>query len=208
VTVKKTSLWTSALMAVIAITLVAQTASAQATQPAASGSKPHQVGLIDLAHIFKNYKKFEDQTSSLEALAKNAEMKGQQKIEQMKAVQAKLQTLTAGSPDYNAQEGELIRLQTELQTFRQVEQREIVRKQAELYKAIYVEVQGAVKLYAEHYNYTLIMRFNRAEVAEAANPNGIIQSMNRQVVFYNESDDLTDPILNHLNSQYSQTAGR
>ena len=197
---KKFSLWTTAALLAFGM-LVAVPASAQDEAAA-----PHQIGLIDLAHIFKNYDKFKDQTTGLEAAAKDAEAKAQAMLQQMKDVQAQMQGLAPGSPDYNAKESTLIELQTKLQAFRQVEQRDIVRKQAEVYKKIYMEVQEAVGQYAKYYKYTLIIRFNRAQVAEAGDPQGIIQSMNRQVVYFQSQDDLTDPILNFLNDKYHKAS--
>lgn len=193
---KKFSLWTTAALLAFGM-MVAVPASAQ-DQAAA----PHQIGLIDLAHIFKNYDKFKDQTTGLEKAAKDAEAEAQAMLQQMKDVQAQMQGLAPGSPDYNDKESQLIELQTKLQAFRQVEQRGIVRKQAEVYKKIYLEVQEAVGQYAKYYKYTLIIRFNRNQVAEAGDPNAIIQSMNRQVVYFQSQDDLTDPILNFLNDKY------
>ncbi len=197
---KKFSLWMTAFVATAGLLVAVNTASAQDQTTA------HQVGLIDMAHIFKNYEKFKAETEGLQAAAQQAEAKAQAMVAEMKNVQGQMQGLTAGSPDYNAKESALIELQTRLQAFQQVERRDIVRKQAEVYKKIYVEVQGAVSMYAKHYNYTLIMRFNREDLAAAGDPQKIIQGMNRQVVWHRPQDDLTDPILQYLNDQYSQQA--
>lgn len=178
------------------------------SQDAAATPAPHQIGLIDMAHIFKNYEKFKDQTASLQKLAEEAEAKAQAMMEKGRKGQEQLQTLTPGTPEYTQIESELIKLKTELETFRQVEQQKIVRQQAEVYKTIYLEVQDVVNRYAQYYKYTLVIRFNRGDVAEAGNPNAIIQNMNRQVVYYQPQDDITDPILKHLNDQYRKSASR
>ena len=202
---KKFSRWMTAFVAVAGLLVAVNTASAQ-DQPAAAGASAHQVGLIDMAHIFKNYEKFKAETQGLQAAAEQAEAKAKDMVAQMQAKQGQMQGLAAGSADYNKLEAEIISLQTQLQTFQQVERRDIVRKQADVYKKIYVEVQGAVAQYAKYYNYTLIMRFNREDVAEATDAQQIIQGMNRQVVWYRTQDDLTDPILQYLNDQYKRTA--
>lgn len=202
---KKTNLWMTAFVVTAGLLFAVNTASAQ--QPAATAAaSAHQVGLIDMAHIFKNYEKFKAETQGLQGAAEQAEAKAQAMVTEMKNVQGQMQGLTPGSADYNAKEATLIGLQTKLQTFQQVERRDIVRKQAEVYKKIYVEVQSAVSMYAKHYEYTLIMRFNREELEAAGDPQKIIQGMNRQVVWHRPQDDLTDPILNYLNNEYSKTA--
>jgi hypothetical protein len=64
-----------------------------------------------------------------------------------------------------------------------------------------------VDKYAQHYHYTLIMRFNRDEVGAAEDPPEVIKSMNRQVVYFRQQDDITKPILNVLNQWYQPSAG-
>lgn len=201
---KKIRLWMTACVATAGLLVAVNTASAQQTQPAASAA--HQVGLIDMAYIFKNYEKFKAETQGLQSAAEQAEAQAQSMVAEMKNIQGQMQGLTPGSADYNGKEAKLIELQTKLQTFQQVERRDIVRKQAEVYKKIYVEVQQAVSIYAKHYEYTLIMRFNREDLEAAGDPQKIIQGMNRQVVWHRPQDDLTDPILQYLNDRYRQQA--
>jgi len=198
----------SSLVAVALATLGLFVAVAPVMSQEAATSAPHQIGLIDMAHIFKNYEKFKDQTAGLQKLAEEAEAKAKAMMEEGKKGQEQLQTLVAGSPEYSALEAKLIKLKTELETFRQVEQQKIVRQQADVYKTIYLEVQDVVNRYAAYYKYTLVIRFNRADVADAGNPQAIIQNMNRQVVYYQTQDDITDPILKHLNDQYKKTASK
>lgn len=191
-------------MAAFGLMATSWTLTAADTAPSA----PHQIGLIDMAHIFKNYEKFKDQTASLQKEAEDAQNRAKGMATKGQDLQAQLAAFTPGSAEYNKVEGELIDLQAKLQAFQQQEQREIVRKQAEVYKKIYLEVQDVVNRYASHYHYTLVIRFNRGDVAEASKPDAIIQNMNRQVVYYQTQDDITDPILSYLNDQYRKTAGR
>jgi len=173
--------------------------------PAAAAEKAtHQVGLIDMAHVFKNYSKFKSLTEEMQAEAKAAQDKAQAMVEEMKAIQASMKELSEGSADFTTKEKQLLSMQTELETFRKVQQREFLRKEAEIYKEVYMEVQDAVQKYAKYYKYTLIIRFNRQDVGAAENPQEIISSMNRQVVYYREQDDLTTPILNYLNDEFTK----
>ena len=173
----------------------------------AAAAATHQVGLIDMAHVFKNYDKFKSMTEDMQADAKAAQAEAEAMVEQMKQIQATMQNLTEGSTDYIANETKILTLQTKLESFRKVQQREFLRKEAEIYKTVYMEVQNAVQRYAKYYKYTLVLRFNRQSVDAAENPQEIITSMNRQVVHYREEDDLTDPILDFLNDEYSKSKG-
>ncbi|MCA9089931.1 MAG: OmpH family outer membrane protein [Planctomycetaceae bacterium] len=203
---KKLSLSLFAVVLAATVAFGPATATAQQAAPAT----PHQVGLIDMAYIFQNYEKFTDQTDTLKKAAEQAQTKANAMVESLKQQQQVLQGLNPGSPDYAAQESKMIEAQTKLQTFQQVEQREITRKQAEVYKQIYLDVQKAVGEYANYYKYTLVLRFSREDVADSANPQQIIQGLNRQVVYHQEEHDITQSILDYLNQSYrrAKTAGK
>ncbi len=159
-----------------------------------------------MAHVFKNYDKFKSLTEDMKADAKKAQSDAEAMVEEMKKVQAAMQGLQEGSADYAKNEEKILGMQSKLEAFRKVQQREFLRKEAEIYKTVYMEVQEAVQKYAKYYQYTLIIRFNRQSVDAAENPQEIITSMNRQVVYYRENDDLTDPILEFLNGEYKKNS--
>ena len=163
-----------------------------------------------MAHVFKEYDKFKALSDGLRAEVEASDEEAKVRIEELQSIQAQLTsgTLTQGSAEYNALEQRLVSKSSELETFRKMKQRDFLRAEADIYKTVYLEVQDAVQKYARYYKYTLIMRFNRDKVEDADNPQEIIQSMNRPVVYHRAEDDLTDPILNFLNGEYSKTAGR
>ena len=179
-----------------------------ATAPAAA--TPHQVGLIDMAHVFKEYSKFKALSESLKEEVQTVDNEAKGMVQALQQMQAQLAsgTLAEGSQQYSDLEQQLVTKATELEAFKKMKQRDFVRKEADIYKTVYLEVQDAVSQYAKIYKYTLIMRFNREKVESAENPQEIIASMNRPVVFHQAKDDLTDPILKYLNDQYGKTAAR
>jgi Skp family chaperone for outer membrane proteins len=193
--------------AVVAAGLFVSTRSSHGQAGAAQKQAIHQVGLIDMAHVFKNYDKFKTSTAALQEQIKAADESAKKQIDAMKVVQEKMGGLQQGSPDYAALEQQLIAATTKLETFKKTSQLSFLRAEAEIYKTVYLEVQNAVQQYAGVYKYTLIMRFNRNPVEDAENPQAIIQSMNRQVVYYRNEDDLTDPILSYLNDRYTKSGG-
>ena len=91
---------------------------------AGADAAAHQVGLIDMAWVFKNYEKFKTQTGALQADIKAADEQARGEIEQMKVLQERLQSggLQKGSPDAQKTESTLIEMQTRLETFRKKSQ--------------------------------------------------------------------------------------
>lgn len=178
--------------------------------PAPVTKSQHQVGLIDMAHIFQNYQKFTALTDSLQAEIKATDEQTQRMVEQMKTQQSVLTSgnLTEASPEFLKAEAELLAMQTELQAFQRKAQREFLTKEANIYKTVYMEVEDAVTRYATYYKYTLVIRFNRQDVDTAENPRDIISGMNRQVVYHRPDDDLTQVILDYLNTEWQNKQSR
>ena len=195
----------AAVVATLALTPVRVSAQG-AGQPQQPAPSPHQVGLIDVAYIFENYEKFKDQREGLKAAAEKAQAQAMQMAEAFRAKQQALQTLTPNSQEYAKVEAELFEMQGRLQAFQQSEQRDIVRKQADLFKQVYMEVQKATNDYSKYYKYTLVLRFSREDTTAATDPQKILQGLNKQVVYYQQNDDITDDILNYLNDTYRKSA--
>jgi len=212
--VKKLIVSLTAAAALIAALLTAtptQGQQAPAAQPAAARQvRPHQIGLIDMAYVFNNYEKFKAMQAAVQADLKTVREQAQGTIDQIKALNEQLTSGThrPNSPEYQQTEARIIQMQTELETKSRVIQAQNLKREAEIYKQIYLEVQDAIKVYADHYGYTLIIRFDRENVAESSDPQQVLQRLTRQVVYHRTEDDLTMVILTHLNQSYARAAGR
>lgn len=181
------------------VPLTALTSAAFSQQTA---SDVHQIGLIDMAHVFKNYEKFKSGTQALQDEVAQRQSGLTAKVEEGKRLQQQMKEYNVGSPEFEKLEGELVNLQAELKKIQLKNQREFMKREADLYKEIYLEVYEAVNRYARYYKYTLIMRFERAGLAAAENPQDIVEGLNQQVLYHRNRDDLTDPILNYLNEKW------
>lgn len=210
---KKLIVSLTAVAALVAVLLTATQTRGQSANPNAGGARtprPHQIGLIDMAYVFNNYEKFKALQEAVQADLKVAKDKAQATIDEMKRLNELLTSNThkPTSPEYQKIEAEMIRLQTELEAYGRVTQSQNLKREAEIYKQVYLEVQDAIKIYAEYHGYTLIIRFDRENVADSTDPQQVLQRLTRQVVYHRQEDDLTNVILNHLNSTYAKASGR
>lgn len=183
-------------------------ASTARSQNANSEQLPHKVGLIDMAHVFKEYKKFKALREDLKFEIEASDRKAKAMAVQAQNIQKQLRegVFKEGTPEFKKLETQLIQLKTQFEAFRAQAQREFLRKESQIYKTVYLEVADTVDQYAVAYHYTLILRFNRQSLADAENAKGILQSMNRQVIYFQSEHDITDPILTYLNKVYKQAA--
>lgn len=179
---------------------------ASAKDAAEAKSLPHKVGLIDMAHVFKHYKKFEYLREDLKLKIGDSEAQAKKMAEDIKALQSEMKELKEGSPEFGVKEQKLAKASAEFETFRRSTQREILKEESQIYHQIYMEVADAVKKYSKFYKYTLVLRFNREDL-NPEDPQGLIQGMNRQVVFHQEEDDMTNSVLQHLNDKFDEGQG-
>ncbi len=189
-----------ASLAVTMFSCFAATARGQAAQPS---SVPHKVGLIDMAEVFKKYKKFDALRDDLKIDITRSQQEDQKQMSRITKLQKQIKLLKPDAPDYAKFEKELLGATSELQAYRNGVKRNLLKKESQIYKTIYLEVTDVVQQAAEAYHYTLIIRFNRQSLEEADDPRKVIQTMNQLVVDYREEDDITDSVLDYLNKRYS-----
>jgi len=176
---------------------------ARSENPGSTASAPGKIGLIDMAHVFKNYDKFKSLREDLKAEIVQSDQKAKNMARQVQALQVEMKKFKEGAPNYLSREKKLVRLVSEFETFRKVEQRRFLRREAEIYKTVYLEVTDAVRKYAEYYKYALVIRFNSRGLETVANPAEVIKSMNRQVVYHRNENNITKPVLDYLNRSYA-----
>ncbi len=184
---------------------VTGSAHAQGTR-AADG--PHRIGLIDMARVFKSYKKFDNLREELKGELQKSEEKFKQMAEIIRKESEELKLIKQGTDEYAAKEKAILGHTTQAETFRKTQQRDLIRREAQIYKQIYLEVSDAVQKYASHFNYTLVLRFSSDELDTVENPEEVMRGLNRQVVYYRPSDDITNAIVNYLNQKYQRTAAQ
>lgn len=196
-------------MALVAAVCCTASANAQ-NGNAKANATPHKVGLIDMAHVFKNYKKFKQLREDLKKEIQKSDNQAKGMVEKLKELQANLKSpkFKKDSPQVKAWRKQFIELSATYQSYRQEEQAKFLEREAQIYRTVYLEVAAAVKIYAEWYKYTLILRWNSEGVAEAKGAKTILGRMNRQVIYVKEGLDITVPILTYVNQQYIKTTNK
>ena len=191
------------LAGVLALTGDAFSQQKDRKRPGATAANiPHKVGLIDMAYVFKNYKKFESLREELKVEIAESEDKAKSMQKEIAEGQQQLKTYMEGSTEYTKVEKQLVQKAADFENFRRQMSRTFLKKESQIYLQVYNEVSTMVEKYAKHFDYTLIMRFNREDL-DTENPQALLQGMNRQVVYYRADDDITKPVLDSLNRKFN-----
>lgn len=192
---KKTCFW--AILAAAILSSVASTSLAQG-QPQFNGG----VAIIDLSYIFKNHENFKAMTEGMRQDVLKAE-------EVLKARRTEIETLAKrltdlgnelrkDSPEYKQLDADLTRKKIDLSTQVSQQKKEFLEKEAKIYFQVYQEVIDEVKFFAERQRISLVLRFN-GDPATDGDPQEILKQLNKSVVYYNNSIDITPMILDSLN---------
>lgn len=175
------------------------------TEPAADEA-PHKIALIDMAYVFKNYKKFEVLREDLKNEIGETENEAKARADQIQTLQKKMKALSEGSQEFTVAEQQFAKASAEFEAFRRAAQRDFLKKESQIYHTIYQEVTDTVAKYANYFHFTLVLRFNREEL-DSENAQKLIEGMNRQVVWHKPENDITDAVVKYLNQAYDRTTG-
>jgi len=179
-------------------------AQSESTDPAAANAGlPHQVGLIDMAYVFKNSIRFHSLTEELQREIERTDQEAKVLVDRIRQLQAELKQSSSEDSSSRLEE-QLVKARTELESFKRVAQQSFLRKEADIYKDVYLEVEEAVRRYASYYKYTLILRFERQALSDQDDPQQVMNGMNRQVVHFQPHDDITEPVLKYVNSNWDK----
>lgn len=171
------------------------------TQPAAAAA-PVKIGLVDMARVFKEYNKFEDMRASLKGEMEAALSEAKKIASDAEKVKEELKLLKPGSAEYVKREADLAQLSSDFETKRKLANVQYQRKEAEIFQDIYVDAVGVIKLYAEHFKYSMVMRFNSADL-DKSNPTSVVNGLNKLVIYHRPQDDITEAVIDYLNRKYT-----
>ena len=176
-------------------------------QPAAAAAPaalPVKIGLVDMARVFKEYNKFSDMRASLQGEMEAALADAKKIAGDAEKVKEELKLLKPGSAEYIKRESDLAQLSSDFETKRKIANLNYQRKEAEIFQDIYVDAVGVIKLYAEHFKFSMVMRFNSADL-DKSNPTSVVNGLNKLVIYHRPQDDITDAVIDYLNRKYTPT---
>ncbi len=165
----------------------------------------HRVAVVDVAFIFKNHPGIKTQVEKVEADMKafEADMKARQ--DELRQVAEQLKTFKVGSPDYAAQEEKFAQLESKLRLDMQRIRQQLAEMEAKIYYDNYKLISEGVKFLANHYKINLVLRYN-SEDMKADNGESVIRSVMKNIVYHDESLDMTKGVMQYLDQRLKQPA--
>ena len=200
---KRLSLSLLTALAVLATGSLAQ--AQRSTNPAA----PSSIGLIDMAYVFQKYEKFVDMRDALQAKIAQSDEQAKKMVQEIQRLQQQLaeakKEFNASSPQVEQLEKQILDAQGQFQSFKKSTQLKLAREESDMLRTIYSDVSSMVNKYARYREYTMVLRFNRKDISADMQPQEAIQLMNKNVIYHQTANDITDPVLAQLNKEYNKS---
>lgn len=193
--VKKLVLTLSIVAVISAFGTFLQVASGQA-----KSSIPHRVALVDVGYIFAQSNKFKSLRADWTADFNEKDKRLKEEVTKIRGMGKELEDYKKGSSEYLSKQKEILQVSAQVEAERKENTLDLARKESQFYQEVYAEIAHAVRLYAEAKRYTLVLRFNRADET-SDDPQKVVQTIQKMVVFHQDEDDITSAILKHLNSK-------
>jgi outer membrane protein len=175
---------------------------------ASKGAPPAaRIAVIDLGHVYRNYRKFEDLRKDVKEALEAAEARAKGYVDQAQAIQKELKAgqFDETSPEYLEREKKVIQLSSRFEAYKTLARKDLAQRDARVYLDIYNDIANVVKLVAEQNGYTLVVQVNR-EAASAEDPKAIGQTLGNSVIFHRAQEDITESVLAYLNRKYESSA--
>jgi outer membrane protein len=190
--VKRTWLLGGALAVAVGMTLCGV-----AYQPVhAQGQPGIRVAVIDVGKVFKEYSKYKSLADTLKAdiEAKENELKSMEqamrgKAESIKSIKAQA--------DRDRIEKEIADLKFSFEKKRQTYRSDLMRREADMYTTIYKELTDMLAAYCKENSIHMVLRLQE----DGEDPQAVLQTINRQVVYCHPNLDLTTVMVQGLNSR-------
>ncbi len=188
-----------------AIGLAIITTSVLAPATGVAEESGHRIAVVDVAYIFKNHEGIKGQVAKVEndLKAYDEQLKG--KREELRLAIEQLKTLKVGTPAYTQQEEQVAGMESRLRLDMNRKRKELADAEAKIYFENYQMIANGVKFLAQHYKINIVLRSN-SEDMDLEKGDSVIRGVMKDIVYYDESLDMTKGVMQYLDKTLAQTA--
>lgn len=170
------------------------------------GSTATNIALLDVSYIFKNHPRFKSMMEEMKSDVERAETAVNGERDKLRKLVEQLDTLRKGTQDYKNMEEEIARREAELSVKVSMQRKEFLTSEAKIYNTVYQEIEQEVGYYCSSRGIDIVLRFN-GDPVDVNKPDSVLSYINKPVVFYSKSLDITPNILDAMVKRSGAPAG-
>jgi Skp family chaperone for outer membrane proteins len=164
-----------------------------------AAAEPLPVALVNVDRILKVHKPFLEKLDPLKAEAKELDAKLQVRQAEIENAASQLRAVQPGSSDHQRLQLQLVKLQTDLQQFVNIERQGLQKKEVAVYLEFFRQLDAETSKYAKAHGIKLVLRQYETSYDDAQPIPDVLKALNRTIL-YEEGLDITDEILKALNA--------
>jgi Skp family chaperone for outer membrane proteins len=199
--VKKSRLMAVTAVCLLLLSLIVTQAFTQVSpvrQPVAGQAGPSaNIALLDVSYIFKNHPRFKSMMDEMKADVDRAESDVNKERDTLRKLVEQMEGFRKGTPDYKAMEEEIAKREADLSVRVQLQRKDFLARESKIYFTVYKEIEQEVDYYCQNKGIDMVLRFN-GDPVDVDKPDSVLSFINKPVVFYDKSRDITYPILESL----------
>ncbi len=178
----------------------------------AAQSAPHQtgasnVGVINLARVFERYQMTQDLEQMFAQRRQDLKSQAERKRDDIGVLRNALQQFKPGTDDFRQREENLVRAEVEFEVWLEIQERHLKNEHKGWLERIYLQTQDVVGKLAADRGLDLVLTYSDLDRDAPDSVAFKQQILLRTVIYANERIDLTDRVIDTLNSQYQRAGG-
>lgn len=171
-------------------------------------AKELKIGVVDISGVFDKFQKRKDLDQGLKDMEKKFQNEINKKRKDIINLDEETQLLDMGSESRRKNEEMLERKNVELEGFAKFAERRLLRRYKEFFENIYEEVVKEVEAIGKEENYSLIVKkeepdLNSGQISDLQFKIGI-----RTVLYHSKAVNITQKVIERLNSRYQIEKGK
>ncbi len=167
-------------------------------QPLA-GQERFPVAILNVDRILKSHKPLIAKVDPLKAEAKELEAAIQVRQAELETVANQFRRAQPGSPEQQRLQGQLGKLQTDMQQFVVGERTQLQKKEMAVYLEFFRRLDAEVSKYAKQRGLKLVVRQSETSLEDNQTLPETMKALNR-IILYEDGLDITDEILKALDA--------
>ena len=185
----------------LAVTVFLSPGRAQvATRPEAATAK---IAVCDIGDVFGRYQRMVDLNNDMNTRAKATAEEDKKKADKIQELEKKLEGIAPGSKEMQTRLDEMQQLSIERKVWQQVQEERFVRERRVLTEALYKEILSAVEALAKERGFDIVLYRENVEIASATTTELLGKMIQRKCLYADNAFDLTAPVLERLNRNYT-----
>jgi Skp family chaperone for outer membrane proteins len=160
--------------------------------------QPNTTAVVDIAAIFKGYRKFNEMMAEVKTEIEEFDKHVKERTAELKELGHQYSRLKEGSAEEKDLRARIEFGSKALQERVTAKKAELLQTEGEIYFDCYEHLETAVRTVARRRKIDIVLKINSGEM-KRGDRNSILQGVNRPVIYYPETHDITTAVLATLN---------